>query len=309
MCIGSTFSASTWRFLTHIRPSLRTVNPMITTLASLALLISTLCYGAAAVLQARAVRSAQNNASLDPRFFATLIHQPLYVFALALSAVGFIAQLPALRTFPLFAVQATQAANLAVAAMLAIPVLKEHLRILDWVAVTACVGGLCLLLMSINAQHSIPAKGFGLSLLAWTAFLSVISFASQRIRGPSGGAILGFMAGLAFGTVGVAVKSAHVPSSLTSLISDPAIYVLIVSGALAFMLYAVALDRSTVTVVTTALIMAQVGGSSLVGTLMLGDRTRSGYALTATFGLALAVVGAIALARYAQPSGPPAEAD
>jgi hypothetical protein len=282
---------------------------MSTALVSLAMLLSTLFYGAAAVLQARAVRATQNNASLDPRFFVTLIHQPSYLLALAFSTVGFAAQLPALRALPLFAVQATQAANLAVAAVLAIPVLKERLRVLDWIAVAASVGGLCLLLMSINARYSISAKGFDLGLMAWAAFLLTASYASQRIRGLFGGAILGFMAGLAFGTVGVAVKSVRISSTLTSLLSDPPIYVLIVSGVLAFMLYAVALDRSTVTIATTALIVAQVGGSALVGTFVLGDRTKPGYALTAAFGLALAVAGAIVLARYAQPSEPAARAD
>jgi hypothetical protein len=227
------------------------------------------------------------------------MRQRLYWLALAISAVGFIAQLPALRTLPLFVVQAAQAANLAAAALLAIPVLKEHLRLRDWLAVAAVVAGLWLLLVSISTRHSILTKDFDFRLLPWIAFLSAVGYISQRVRGMLGGAILGFIAGLAFGTVGVAVRSVQ-GSSLTSLLLDPSIYVLIVSGALGFMLYAVALGRSTVTVATTALIVAQIGGSTVVGTLMLGDRTRSGYTLIAAFGLALAVVGAVALARYAR---------
>lgn len=272
---------------------------MPTLLVLIAMLGSTLCYGTAAVLQARAVRAGHNDARLDPRFFVGLMRQPSYLLALAVSAVGFISQLPALRTFPLFVVQTAQAANLAVAAIVAIPVLNEHLRIRDWLAVVAVVAGLWLLLVSISVQHSVPGKALDFSLLPWTILLAAVGYAAQRVQGTLGGAIAAFTAGLGFGTVGVSVRSVQ-DSSLTSLLLDPAMYALIASGALAFLLYAVALDRSTVAVATTALIAAQIGGSAVVGTAVLGDRTRPGYGLTAVLGLTLVVVGAISLVRFAQ---------
>jgi drug/metabolite transporter (DMT)-like permease len=273
---------------------------MSKSLITLAMLLSTVCYGAAAVLQARAARAAHNDARLDPKFFAALVRQPLYLLALLISALGFAAQLPALRAFPLFIVQAAQACNLAVAALLAVPVLKEHLRMRDWLAVAGIVAGLWLLLASIISRNSIPNKDFGFGLLLWVAFLSAASYVFQRVQGTLGGAILGFLAGLAFGTVGVAVRSVQ-STSLTALLLDPSTYALIISGVLAFLLYAIALDRSTVALATTALIVAQIGGSAIVGTLILGDKAKSGYGAMAAFGLALCVGGAITLARYAQP--------
>jgi len=47
---------------------------------------------------------------------------------------------------------------------------------------------------------------------------------------------------------------------------------------------------------------------ALVGVLLLGDRTRDGYVPLAVVGFALAVAGALALARFGEPTAEPSEA-
>lgn len=275
---------------------------MSRSLVALAMVLSTLCYGIAVVLQARAARSRNVGASVGPRFLIALVRRPAYLCALALNAVGFIAQVPALRTFPLFVVQTAQAANLAVAAILAIPLLRERLRPRDCLAIIAVISGLSLLLVSTSTLHYyIPDNSLRFELLLWAASLAIMGYFAEKFNGPTAGAVLGFIAGLAFGTVGLTVRFIQDPS-VVRLISDPVTYALLLSGLIAFVLYAVALKRSTVTVATASLIIAQLGGSILVGMFMLGDRARVGYGLDMIVGMAIAIIGAVSLARFASVS-------
>ena len=75
-------------------------------------------------------------------------------------------------------------------------------------------------------------------------------------------------------------------------------YALPLSGALAFLLYSLALQRSSVTVATAPMIVVQTAGPAVVGVLLLGDAVRSGWAVGALVGFVLTAVGAITLVRF-----------
>ena len=66
------------------------------------------------------------------------------------------------------------------------------------------------------------------------------------------------------------------------------------------MLYAAALDGGTVTTATAAVILAETLPPALIGVLFLGDTTRPGLAVVAGFGFVLAVICAVALARFGE---------
>jgi hypothetical protein len=66
------------------------------------------------------------------------------------------------------------------------------------------------------------------------------------------------------------------------------------------MLYAAALDGGSVTVATAAVVLAETAPPAVVGVLLLGDQTRPGLAGVAVAGFILAVVSAVALARFGE---------
>jgi len=66
------------------------------------------------------------------------------------------------------------------------------------------------------------------------------------------------------------------------------------------MLYATALEGGSVTVATAAVVLAETTPPAVVGVLLLGDHTRPGLGGLAVLGFSLAVVCAVALARFGE---------
>ena len=66
------------------------------------------------------------------------------------------------------------------------------------------------------------------------------------------------------------------------------------------MLYATALEDGSVTVATAAVVLAETTPPAVVGIMFLGDHTRPGLGGVAVLGFSLAVVCAVALARFGE---------
>jgi drug/metabolite transporter (DMT)-like permease len=88
------------------------------------------------------------------------------------------------------------------------------------------------------------------------------------------------------------------------LVFDPALYAMVAAGVLGLLLYALALQRGSVTLATSAVVVAETLVPAAVGILLLGDRPAHGDWSMAALGFALAVLGAVALARYGQAPEP-----
>jgi hypothetical protein len=86
------------------------------------------------------------------------------------------------------------------------------------------------------------------------------------------------------------------------LVRDPAAYTLAAAGIVSFMLYASALEGGSVTVATAAVVLAETTPPAVVGVIFLGDTTRHGLTGLAVLGFILAVVCALALARFGEAS-------
>ena len=108
---------------------------------------------------------------------------------------------------------------------------------------------------------------------------------------------LGLLGGVCFGVVAVCARLLPALDPAT-LVRTPAAYLLPVAGALAFLLYASAMQRGSVTTTTAALVVTQTGVPALVGVLVLGDSVRAGFVPVAAAGFLLALGGALGLARY-----------
>jgi hypothetical protein len=269
-------------------------------LAAILLVCSSLCYGTSSILQDRAVKSNSYPARTHILKLIGLLRQPIYLAALALSAAGFIAQLGPFRTFPLYVVQTAQAANLAVVAIVGIPLLGLRLQLRDWLSIAGVIVGLALLIISLSTYHRpVPQDGPRFLIVVWEICLAIGGYAVSLLSDSRSSLALGFIAGLSFGTVGVAVRFLTTVT-FYGLIKSPALYALLFGGIMGFMFYAAGLERGQVTSTTAALLLAQIGGSALFGALVLGDRTKPGYAFLAIIGVSTAVTAALFLARFAR---------
>ena len=263
-----------------------------------AAVVAALCYGVAAVMQAMAVRAASRRTARTPgRGSAALGNVDP---GLVLDLIGFVAQLIALRRLPLFAVQAIIAANLAVTAVVAAWLIHLELAVREWLAVVGVVIGVGMLGASAGAETVTGVSyEFKVALILAVAGIALVGVIASRMRSPAKTSVLGAVAGLGYGVLAVAARV--LPGfSVHELIRDPAAYALAAAGVVSFMLYATALEDGSVTVATAAVVLAETIPPALVGIMFLGDHTRPGMGGIAVLGFSLAVVCAVALARFGE---------
>jgi drug/metabolite transporter (DMT)-like permease len=263
-------------------------------------------YGAATILQTVGAREGGQTDELDRRLVKRLLRSAPYLTGLVLDAVGFGLSFAALHTLPLFTVQAIIASSLAVTALLAVLFLGMRPSVLEWTALLAVTAGLTLL--AASARDQAPAALDDLDrwlLVISVAVVGVFAFvAAKRRRVPSGrdAWALGALAGLMYGGAGIGARMLRTPSSPWRLFVDPALYAMALAGLLGLLLYAMALQRGSVTVATATVVVAETLVPAAVGITLLGDRPASGHTALAATGFALTVVGAVALARYGEPA-------
>jgi len=277
----------------------------------LAALLSAVCYGVASVMQAIAVRAAsrrsvaqvaQAGEGVDAGLLVRMARQGLFLASIAIDLVGFIAQLIALRRLPLFAVQAIMASNLAVTAVCAAWLMRARLAAREWLAVAGVVAGVSLLGLSAGSEGAAKVgREFELGLIVAVAAVGVAGFAVARLPNPVRTPALGAIAGLGYGALAVAARILPGFGPL-QLVRSPAAYTVAAAGIVSFLLYATALEGGSVTTATAAVILAETAPPALVGVVFLGDKTRPGLTAVAALGFVLAVVCALALARFGEAS-------
>jgi drug/metabolite transporter (DMT)-like permease len=265
-----------------------------------AALAAAVLFGSASIVQATAVRRIPRSAGLSTRLVVELLGQPLFIIAMAMNLVGFSLHLVALRSIPLFLAQAGIAASLAVTALLAVRVHDDRLERADWAAVTGTCFGLALLAASSGSVGDETASGpFIVGLYAALAVLATGGFLASRMQGAVSTELLGLLAG--FGFAGVSVSARVLPGLAPgTVVAAPSAYALAVSGALAFLLYSVALQRGSVTGATAPMIVSQTVTPAAVGVLLLHDGIRPGWIPIAAIGFVVTGLGALQLARFEQ---------
>ncbi|AJT64864.1 hypothetical protein T261_3194 [Streptomyces lydicus] len=263
---------------------------------------SAVCFGTASVFQAVAARTAAPGSAsgVDPRLLLRVLGQWRYLLGLALDGVGFALELVALRTLPIYVVGAALAATLAVTAVVAAPVLHTRLSRAEWGAVGVVCGGLALLGLSSGPEgHAAGPPGLPVTVLVFALAVLASGAAAGRLPDRARAAVLGLCAGCGFGVVEVAVRLVD-DFAPSALLTNPAVYALLIGGGAAFLLLTSAFQRGSVTTATAAMVIGETVGPALAGVLWLGDRPREGLAPLAVLGFALAVTGALALARFGE---------
>jgi drug/metabolite transporter (DMT)-like permease len=264
----------------------------------LAALAAAVVFGVSAILQAIGSRQVPSSSGFRVQTAGLLLRQPAFVAALLLNLLGFVLHLVAVRALPLFLAQAGVAISLAVTALLAVRLFHDQLSSMEWAAVAAVCGGLALLTAAAGEAGEDRASGAtSVWLLGVTAVLVAGGLVAARGAGPVSAAALSVLAGLGFANTALAARL--LPElSVSSLVVTPVTYALPLSGALAFLLYSLALQRSSVTVATAPMIVLQTALPAFVGVLLLGDVVRSGWAAPALVGTFLTAAGGVILVRF-----------
>ena len=280
-------------------------------------LAAALCFGVAMVLQALGAQrhspAAEGSGLLGT--VRAMVNLP-FAAGLLLDAFGFVAQLIALRSLPLYVVQAALAGALAVTAVLGAAMLKIRLGRAEWAGVAGVCLGLAVLGATAGAEgHRQPSTAFHWALLGAVALIAVVGGFVWRLREPLRAAVMGTLCGLGFGVVGLAVRLLPDVSwpHLGPLFSEPATYALLAGGAVAFVFMTEGVRGGKVTTATAAMVLGETALPAVLGVVVLGDRTRPGMLPLAIIGFAIAVAGALALARFGEvapePEGTAAEGE
>ncbi|MDQ1677456.1 MAG: hypothetical protein QOC93_2600 [Actinomycetota bacterium] len=265
-------------------------------------LLAALCYGTASVLQSVGSRRVAGGTGLDPRLLVRLAGQLTFVAGFALDLAGFAASVVALRTLPLFLVQAAVAASVGVTAVLAVRFLGARLRRTEVAALVGLGAGLVLLAVSARPEHAVPLPPAGRwGLLAGAGGVLLLGAVAARAPGRWATAGLATAAGLAFGGVGLAARVLPRPAPLWRIVAEPTAYALAAYGVLGILLFATALQRGAVTTATAIMVAAETVVPAAIGVAWLGDAARPGHGVVAGAGFALTLAGAVLLARYGEP--------
>ncbi|MFJ4549362.1 hypothetical protein ACIP4X_09040 [Streptomyces sp. NPDC088817] len=259
------------------------------------------CFGTATVLQAIAARAAADTGGGgEAALLLRAVRQWRYLAGLGLDGLGFLLQIAALRSLPIYVVGAALAASLAVTAVTASRLLRVRLSSLEWSAVGVVCAGLAMLgLASGTEGHEDGSAALRWAMLGAALAVLLLGAVAGRLPERSRALLLGLGAGFGFGVVEVTVRliDSLAPSAL---FTNPAAYALLIGGGAAFLLLTSALQRGSVTTPTAGMVIGETIGPAAVGVVWLGDRTREGLAWLAVLGFAVAVAGALALARFGE---------
>lgn len=256
---------------------------------------ASVCMGAATVLQAMGAR-------MGPGGPVRAMCRWPFIAGVAVDTLGFLAELVALRSVPLFLVEAAVASSLAVTAIVASRVLHIRLRRAEWGAVAAVCLGLALLVVAAGREGS----GDGDATLRWAVLGGSVGLAlvgwAVGARAPirrNRAAVLGGLAGLSFGLVAVAARL--LPEfTVPGILAEPAVYAVILSGIAGYLMLIEAVQAGSVTAATGAMVIGETVWPAMFGVIWLGDDTRHGLAPVAVAGFAVSIAGALALARFGE---------
>ena len=254
-------------------------------------------YGSATVLQARGVGLLANVGDPAPSVRRLRAGLP-YGAGLILDGAGFLMSVVALRTLPVFLVQALVCSSVAITAVLAVPVLGAVLdRQHAFALIVTCVG---LALVAISAREgsatAVPMSARWGLLVAALPIGTVVCVAVQS-RGTARAVTFAVAAGLAFAVVAISARSLDLAHVGWHTLTDPTTWAVLVNGAIGAVAYAGALAAGQITAVAAVTFTIETLVPAGVGLMFLGDRVQSGYGLLVWVGMLGTLTGAVLLAR------------
>jgi len=216
------------------------------------------------------------------------------VGVLAAYLVGWALHYVAIAELPLYLAQVGVGSSLVVTALLASLVMGEPLHRRHWLAVFGMAAGLGVLAIAagqVGQSHFTDRTTIALySLLAVTALLGWLAWRWQHRHS---GVVLAILAGFAYGTSPIATRSlvdfSWEPDTAATAISIG------LFGSLGFVLYSVALKRTSVTAATAPQILLATALPATVGIALFDDKVRDGWWPIALAAFAVSLVASAVL--------------
>jgi drug/metabolite transporter (DMT)-like permease len=223
--------------------------------------------------------------------------QPRYLGGLGADGLAWLCSAFALRFLPVFAVQAVLGGTIALTALAGSRMFGTILRRVDRWAVAGCLVGLVLIAASAGPTRA-PSRSPAVDVVLLVSVL-LLGVAVLVLRRGKRGWPLAVVAGLGFGGSALAVRAAHVQGGLdpSTLLAQPATYLVLGFWAVGLIGYSAALSRGQVASMTALLTVTEVVVPGLAGIALLGDPVRPGAEGMLAAGLVVAVTGVVVLAR------------
>lgn len=266
-------------------------------LAYIAAFATALGYGYGAVLQDRAAKQIPVT---SPDQGATVLKVAMsrsYVAGMALGVVGWLCSLQALRSLPLFAVQAITASSIGVIVLITWATTHHrpsHAQ--GWLLSLLALGLVGLAFSAAPGDTQRVSRTF--VVLVWISVVAVgiLAVWASRRHGPRSSAILGAVSGLADGGMALCVRAVHNRQhTFIHLITRPLVIAIAPFAIIGIAAFAAALQRGSASVALACQQAVATLAPSLIGLAVLGDRSRHGFAVLTYTCFAITVVTAIAL--------------
>jgi drug/metabolite transporter (DMT)-like permease len=277
--------------------------------AILALLAAT-SFACCAVAQHRAVLQSPTSAdgaagALDAGLLLRLVRRPLWLLGTLADVFGFVLQVLALALAPLVLVQPLLVCGLLVAAPLSALVDRRRLTWAETAGVLLCSGGLALFVAVANAEPgrtSVPFSS-GVPLLVVTGVLLVAGVAGAALlpKGPPRSVVLAGLCGVFYGVCSALVKLVTPDLSPGVLLTNWALWSLIVIAGTGFVLNQTAFQTASLAAPLATLTVLEPVAALVVGLTLLHETVASSPGHLAVYAVAAVcvIVGVVLLSRPA----------
>jgi drug/metabolite transporter (DMT)-like permease len=266
------------------------------------LVASAVLYAGGIVAQSTAARRAEHRPGADLGLIARLAADRLYLAGFTAQVGGFVLAFLARGSLPLYLVQAGAASAIGLATLFGV-------LVLGWRVTSVEIGVLALLAVGMvllgGAATSSTARGLTPVMIAsLVGVLVLTALLGVRSGRPNALVSAAVPAGIAFAVVAVAGR-ALAGGDLTSLPWQPLAWILVVAAVLGQALLAGALQRGSATSAVATMDATSLVLASAVGMVAMGDRIAPGREWWVAVGMALVVIGVLALGKAPQRTAAP----
>jgi hypothetical protein len=274
------------------------------------------CYAVATVTQHGVARNLPSERAFDLAVLIRLARRPVWLAGMAAVIAGFALQAVALGLGRLVVIEPVLATGLLLALALAARRDQRTLRLAEWAATLAVVGGLAVFLavgQPSGGQRTAGAAVLGLATAATVVLVGLCTALAGRFGGRHRALLFGVAGGVAAGMTDAVIKTVTVLAAghLLGAFADVRLYLLIGVGLLAFTIQQNGYRAAALAAFLPAFAVLEPVTGSLLGLLIYHERLRDGPGQIVVE-LAACVVAVWGIARLAGPAmagaAPPAAA-
>lgn len=268
-------------------------------LSVLLAVLAAVANGLASVLQRREARTRPASESLNWRLVWHLLHRPVWLGGVTAVTFGFLLQAEALANGKLSVVESLLVLDLPATLLLSSLLLHSRMRWREWGAVAAMAGGLAGLLLGLSPSADSGARASGptwaLALGVNALLIAAGVWWALSADGTRRAAILGVATGCGFGLTAGLIKgaTANASAGIGSVFAAWQLYAMLAVGAGSMFLLQSAVHAGSLLAVQPGLSLGDPVVSVLWGTLVFGEKVRSGLPLVLAAASASVVCAAV----------------